>query len=54
MEDPGEPRGLARFNTERDDVHDLEVDRVSDADAVAESVLDDLDAERARLRAPLR
>ena len=43
MEDAGEPRGLARGRAERDDVLDLEVDRVADPHAVAQAVLRDLD-----------
>ena len=40
---PVEPRRLARLDPEGDDVLDLEVDRVSDADAVTQPFLDDLD-----------
>src|SRR4051812_9316889 len=43
MEDPRQPRGLARLDPERDDVLDLEVDRVADRHAVAQPVLVDLD-----------
>ncbi len=43
MEYAGEPRGLAGLHAERDDVLDLEVDRIADADAVAQSLFDDLD-----------
>src|SRR4051812_21652726 len=43
VEDAGEPRGLARGRAERDDVLDLEVDRVADPHAVAQAVLLDLD-----------
>src|SRR3954451_19145012 len=43
VEDAGELRGLARGRAERDDVLDLEVDRVADPHAVAQAVLPDLD-----------
>src|SRR3954453_7120981 len=43
MEHSCEPRGLAGLDAERDDVLDLEVDRVADADTVGESFLDDVD-----------
>src|SRR5262249_26235974 len=43
MEHADEPDGLARLDSERDDVLDLEVDRVPDADAVAQALLADLD-----------
>ena len=42
MEDTDEARRLAG-PTERDDVLDLEVDRVADADAVLETLLDDFE-----------
>ena len=44
MEDSGKPRGLAGLDPERDDVLHLEVDRIADADAVAEPFLDYLQA----------
>src|SRR5215207_693088 len=43
MEDAAHPRRLARLDAERDDVLDLEVDRVADLDAVPQAVLADLD-----------
>src|SRR5919106_3642307 len=43
MEDAGQTRRLARLDAERDNVLDLEVDRVADPDAVPEAVLADLD-----------
>src|SRR5262245_27920006 len=43
MEDADELCGLARLDPERDDVLDLEVDRVADANAVREAILDDLE-----------
>ena len=43
MEHADEPHRLARLDAERDDVLDLEVDPVADADAVAKAVVDDLD-----------
>src|SRR4051794_12673829 len=43
VEDPHEPDGLPGLDAERHDVLDLEVDRVTDADAMEKSVLDDLD-----------
>src|SRR4051794_12337281 len=43
MEDSCEPGGLAGLDAEGDDVLDLEVDRVADADTVPESFLDDVD-----------
>src|SRR6185437_29241 len=43
MEDPDEPCRLSRLDAERHDVLDLEVDRVPDLDAVAETVLLDVD-----------
>ena len=46
MEDPGEADRLAGLDPEWDDVLDLEVDRVSDPDAVAQAVVHDLDCAR--------
>src|SRR5262245_49861478 len=43
VEDPGEPRGLAGLDAERNDVLDLEVDRVADRDAVPQPLLANLD-----------
>jgi hypothetical protein len=43
MEHSREPRRLAGLDAEGNDVLDLEVDRVADADAVAEPFLDDVD-----------
>ena len=43
MEDPGELRRLAGFDTERHDILDLEVDGVTDPNRVAKAVLVDLD-----------
>jgi len=43
MEDSRELRRLARLDAERDDVLDLEVDRIADTDAVGEPFLHDLD-----------
>src|SRR5690349_4137681 len=43
MEDPGQPRGLARLHPEGHDVLDLEVDRIADPDAVREALLMHLD-----------
>ena len=43
MEHAVEPNRLAGLDAERHDVLDLEVDRVADADAVAQPVVDDLD-----------
>src|SRR6185312_7524965 len=43
MEDADDARRLARRDAERDDVLDLEVDRVADPDAVAQPVLPHLD-----------
>ena len=50
VEHPGEPHRLAGLHTERDDVLDLEVDRIADADAVPQPVV--LDIDRARARRP--
>src|SRR6187200_3603495 len=43
VEHPVEAHRLPRLDAERHDVLDLEVDRVSDADAVANTVLDHLE-----------
>src|ERR1700754_5241083 len=43
VEHPGELDGLTSLNTKRNDVLDLEVDGVADADAVAEPIIFDVD-----------
>ena len=51
---PSKRTGSPGLDAERDDVLDLEVDRVADADAVAQSVLHAPRSARARRRAPRR
>src|SRR4051812_41125961 len=43
VEHPLQAHRLAGLDSERDDVLDLEVDRVADLDAVPDAVVDDLD-----------
>src|SRR2546429_8931 len=43
VDHPVDPPGLAGAHTERDDVLDLEVDRVADAHAVTHAVVRDVD-----------